>query len=123
MNRKKQIAYLMKAFRAPVPSEMPRRQHAPMGGSTPLLVLWHDKDCPYCGEKMLFGTNSAPTRDHIYPRWRGGTLCEANRLIVCWQCNMDKGGKTLAKWGERLKYRGDRRAQTILSLASTFAQE
>jgi HNH endonuclease len=32
-----------------------------------------------------------PTRDHVRPRCRGGTVDGENKAIVCDRCNVDKG--------------------------------
>jgi 5-methylcytosine-specific restriction endonuclease McrA len=56
------------------------------------------KPCAYCGNPM-----AAPTRDHIHPRWRGGTLEEGNKVLACKRCNSDKGSKSLASWLYRLR--------------------
>jgi HNH endonuclease len=45
------------------------------------------KPCAYCGEPM-----AAPTRDHIRPRSKGGTLAPGNKAMACDCCNSDKGG-------------------------------
>ena len=51
--------------------------------------------CPYCGKPM--DATRPPTRDHIKPRRRGGTLADpANKAIVCAVCNTDKRAKSLA---------------------------
>jgi HNH endonuclease len=40
----------------------------------------------YCGNPM-----AVPTRDHIRPRCRGGTLDGQNKALVCDPCNQEKG--------------------------------
>lgn len=58
------------------------------------LVEYHGEPCPYCEKPMLVGTLRRPTRDHALPKSRGGTLCAANRVIVCNPCNNEKGDMT-----------------------------
>lgn len=72
------------------------------------------KPCPYCGEAMV-----RPTRDHVHPRTAGGTLHRENVLIVCYQCNQDKGGKTLERFAQSLTSRGDPRAARVWALVET----
>lgn len=43
--------------------------------------------CFYCGNPPR-----RPTDDHLVPRWQGGTLV-ANKVIACWKCNNQKGGR------------------------------
>jgi 5-methylcytosine-specific restriction endonuclease McrA len=69
--------------------------------------------CPYCGEPM-----AAPTRDHIWPRKRGGTLNGRNTAIVCDPCNSDKGARSLESWLYALDKAGDRRARFVAVLAT-----
>lgn len=74
--------------------------------------LFSGKPCPYCGEPMTGGRNR-PTKDHRTPRSKGGQLTAENRLIVCYQCNSDKGGLTVEQWYERLHNGGDPRALRV----------
>src|SRR5216684_6443958 len=57
------------------------------------LVAAIGKPCAYCGEPM-----AAPTRDHIRPRSKGGTLAPGNKALACDRCNTDKGSRSLASW-------------------------
>ncbi|WP_026551691.1 HNH endonuclease [Arthrobacter sp. H20] len=52
--------------------------------------------CAYCGK-------SASTIDHVYPRSRGGDSSWENLVACCLTCNHDKGDKTLAALGWRLR--------------------
>jgi 5-methylcytosine-specific restriction endonuclease McrA len=72
------------------------------------LVAAVGKPCAYCSEPM-----AAPTRDHIRPRSKGGTLDPHNKVLVCDPCNTDKGSRTLRSWLYRLQKAGDRRAALV----------
>ena len=52
------------------------------------------RDCPYCG--LPLGT--AMHTDHIYPVSRGGLSTSENMVLVCEQCNLKKGDKTLREF-------------------------
>jgi 5-methylcytosine-specific restriction endonuclease McrA len=72
------------------------------------LVAAIGKPCAYCGDPM-----AAPTRDHIKPRSKGGTLAPHNKVLACEPCNQDKGSRSLASWLYRLARAGDPRAAII----------
>ena len=72
------------------------------------LVAAIGKPCAYCGDPM-----AAPTRDHILPRSKGGTLAPHNKALACDRCNTDKGSRSLASWLYRLARAGDQRAAII----------
>jgi len=73
--------------------------------------------CPYCGRPMALTAEATPSRDHIHPRSKGGTLADpANKLICCRQCNMDKGAKTLARFLSWLRSLDDPRAEHVQTL-------
>lgn len=71
------------------------------------------KPCPYCRRPMQRGQgkNSEPSRDHIMPRRKGGTL--AHKLICCKSCNEDKGDRTLWQWYAKLQTQKDWRAPNV----------
>lgn len=49
--------------------------------------------CCYCGIRMM-GTghdDSAPTFEHVVPRYHGGTNDMSNIVIACRKCNNDRG--------------------------------
>lgn len=50
--------------------------------------------CPYCGGEL----GVSPCADHIYPVSKGGLSTPRNMVIVCAQCNQDKGDLTLGKF-------------------------
>lgn len=53
--------------------------------------------CFYCGVLTTNGVKGGKhpetmkTRDHLFPRARGGTLCDSNKVMACNKCNQDKG--------------------------------
>jgi len=54
-----------------------------------------------------------PSRDHIRPRSKGGTLVPGNRAIVCTPCNIEKGSRSIWSFLARLTAAGDRRAVIV----------
>jgi hypothetical protein len=71
-----------------------------------VLVAAIGQPCPYGRDPM-----AAPTRDHVQPRCRDGTLDGRNKAIVCDRCNTDKGGRSLESWLYHLRKSGDQRAE------------
>lgn len=64
---------------------------------------WDGRKCPYCGRAMKASIKREnrhlfPTRDHVIPKSRGGTLKMSIR--VCWECNGLKGNKDPFEWIE-----------------------
>ena len=78
------------------------------------LVAAIGKPCRYCGEPMV-----APTRDHIRPRSKGGTLEGRNKALACYRCNQDKGSHSLASWLYRLRKANDPRAEVVVQLVNS----
>jgi 5-methylcytosine-specific restriction endonuclease McrA len=78
------------------------------------LVAAIGKPCAYCGDPM-----AAPTRDHIRPRSKGGTLEGGNKALACDPCNQDKGSKSLASWLYRLRKADDQRAVFVATTLAT----
>ena len=88
------------------------------------LIAAHGSDCPYCGDTMAIPARKRgrprvshprfPTRDHINPKHAGG----GDTVIVCRQCNSDKGGLTLNEWLKRLSASGDPRASFVSAFAN-----
>lgn len=76
------------------------------------------KPCPYCERVMMSGSPKHPTRDHIVPKAKGGTLENDNCLVVCLICNGDKADMTLPEFAAWLARRGDRRAPIVAGLAN-----
>lgn len=55
----------------------------------------HGKTCPYCQRTMDRGNaRLQPTRDHVIPRVRGGTL----KIICCLACNGIKADMLPEVW-------------------------
>jgi HNH endonuclease len=80
------------------------------------LVAAIGKPCAYCGYPM-----AAPTRDHIKPRSKGGTLDGGNKALACDRCNTDKGSRSLASWLYRLETAGDPRALFVRAIVDSLA--
>jgi 5-methylcytosine-specific restriction endonuclease McrA len=78
------------------------------------LVAAIGKPCAYCGDPM-----AAPTRDHIRPRSKGGTLEPGNKALACDRCNTDKGNRSLASWLHRLEIAADPRAAIVHALVQS----
>jgi hypothetical protein len=80
------------------------------------LVAVIGKPCAYCGEPM-----AAPTRDHIRPRSKGGTLAAGNKAFACQPCNTDKGSRSLRSWLRRLEIGSDPRAVFVRAIVDSLA--
>ena len=52
--------------------------------------------CLYCGEQF---PESVLTRDHVYPRGKGGLDTWDNVVCACWQCNNLKGCRSADEAG------------------------
>ncbi len=46
-----------------------------------------EKSCTYCGDVI-----GPFERDHVYPKWRGGSDKESNLVVACRRCNQLKRG-------------------------------
>lgn len=53
--------------------------------------------CVYCGRNMAieYGKGVSVTRDHVVPRARGGEDHPDNIVGACYDCNQQKGQKSL----------------------------
>lgn len=69
--------------------------------------------CPWCDKTMGYGGLHEPTRDHLFPKSKGGHNRRPNIVIVCSKCNNDKRSKTLIDWLQRLEEFGDARARWV----------
>jgi hypothetical protein len=49
------------------------------------------------------------TKDHVIPQADGGKVT----VFACWQCNNDKGMRTLPMWHAHLERNGDPRAKNV----------
>lgn len=76
------------------------------------------QSCPYCGETMHRDGPRCATHDHVQPRSRGGSNAPHNILVVCWQCNNDKGDMLLEEFAYVLRRRGDSRAERVAAIAA-----
>lgn len=54
------------------------------------LYRIYDGICAYCHKEMPF---AAATRDHVFPRSRGGSNETSNLVLSCKRCNLKKGSK------------------------------
>lgn len=83
--------------------------------------------CPYCGVRMQAhyvpaGVGFAPGRvfptvDHFYPKGRcRNPDVYHNKVIVCRQCNGDKGGMLPQDWLAVLRRRNDPRADKFAAV-------
>jgi len=54
------------------------------------LYVMYDAICQYCLEKITF---EQATKDHAYPKSKGGTNDDFNLVLACKTCNRDKGNK------------------------------
>lgn len=89
-----------------------RREHPPQQ-LTEFMAAHVGKACPYCTTPMTDFGPSGVTRDHKWPRSKGGTLSKKNRIIACFTCNQDKGSMTLEVWHAVLVARLDPRARHV----------
>jgi hypothetical protein len=86
------------------------------------IMSAHGRECPYCGTIMRVDPSKRasqkpyfPTRDHVTPKAvQPGSM----KVIVCRQCNGDKGSKTLDQWASILGQISDPRANRVASLVS-----
>jgi len=56
--------------------------------------------CWYCGKKMA---PNELTKDHVFPRVKGGKECLDNIIMVCKTCNSSKGKRDLFEWYEEVR--------------------
>lgn len=56
--------------------------------------------CWYCGKEM---EPSKLTKDHVFPRIKGGKDCLDNIIMVCKTCNSSKGKMDLFEWYEEVR--------------------
>lgn len=56
--------------------------------------------CWYCGKEM---EPSKLTKDHVFPRIKGGKDCLDNIIMVCKACNSSKGKMDLFEWYEEIR--------------------
>ena len=56
--------------------------------------------CWYCGKEM---SPAELTKDHVFPRAKGGEDCLDNIIMVCKSCNSSKGKLDLFEWYENIR--------------------
>lgn len=56
---------------------------------------YQNRRCAYCGAPLRDGVR---TRDHVYPRSRGGTNRRGNLIPACRECNASKGDMAPGQW-------------------------
>jgi hypothetical protein len=91
-----------------------------------VLLTAHGKPCPYCDRTMRIahvGKRKSrkpdfPTRDHVIPK---SVMPGQGTLVVCLQCNNDKGGRLLSDWLAVLVERQDPRAAHVRKLMENEA--
>jgi 5-methylcytosine-specific restriction endonuclease McrA len=83
-----------------------------------VLVSRHGLPCPYCGVLLdVKSIKSRPTRDHIRSKSRfGRTENDFRQFIVCSECNMLKGDKTLEEFLEDTERRARHIAERLIHL-------
>jgi hypothetical protein len=74
------------------------------------------KDCPYCGLPLGDSTHA----DHIYPVSRGGLSTIENMVLVCDQCNLSKGDRTLREFIRKNNLDAERIESTLERLGKRF---
>lgn len=62
------------------------------------LLQRHEGKCAYCGTDTPKGSRPIWTRDHVVPRSRGGSDRPSNLVLSCYECNLDKGNKSLEEY-------------------------
>lgn len=75
-----------------------RRKNAAVPFARRGVLVRDNFTCAYCGDK------NANTFDHIVPRKLGGVSSWENCVAACVACNSEKGHKTLAELGWKLRY-------------------
>lgn len=77
------------------------------------LLAAHGTACPYCDQIMRIEVPNGPrepSHDHVIPK---SVMPGMGTIIVCRECNMSKGNRTLDQWLDLLDQLGDPRAQTV----------
>jgi hypothetical protein len=66
---------------------------------SPYRMLERDP-CPFCGRRMVLGTETEPTREHLTPRSRIQHTheMEQNIVVTCSACNNEKCDSTLLEY-------------------------
>jgi 5-methylcytosine-specific restriction endonuclease McrA len=74
--------------------------------------------CPYCGKPM-----ETPIRTHIRSVRFGGSLTDANKVIICTPCADDKGYLTIKDWLRKLRRENDPREPIVKAFRSARKAE
>jgi len=77
-----------------------RRHRKPVKFSRVNIYARDGHHCQYCGRKAPM---SELTYDHVVPRAQGGKTTWTNIVTCCFECNRDKGNRTPAQAGMRLR--------------------
>lgn len=81
--------YIPTILLIPSYSKMPQFKKSTQPTRRQLYVLY-DAVCQYCLQKIPF---DQATKDHAYPKCKGGSNDDFNLVLACKQCNRDKGHK------------------------------
>lgn len=65
-----------------------------------MIIETVEFQCYYC-RGLLNDRNR--TRDHIWPKSKGGKLSKENKVFACRVCNRNKADLTLDEWLEKLR--------------------
>lgn len=68
--------------------------------------VWErQKDCFYCGKRMVRWGKNKPTKftlEHLTPKSRGGDDSLENLVGACWQCNHRRGNKSIKEFADKV---------------------
>ena len=81
--------YIPTILLIPSYSKMPQFKKNTQPTRKQLYVLY-DAVCQYCLKKIPF---DQATKDHAYPKCKGGSNDDFNLVLACKRCNRDKGHK------------------------------
>lgn len=65
-----------------------------------ITMIKHNDYCWYCGKEM---EPSKLTKDHVFPRSKGGVNEMDNIIMVCKTCNSSKGNMDLFEWHSEVR--------------------
>lgn len=80
-------------------------------------IKYFNKKCCYCGKYM-----EKPTKDHIRPLERGGTLSRINILPCCQSCNSSKKDNEWLSWYQHQRFYSPQRAEKISDYITFVAE-
>ena len=67
-------------------------------------------ECTYCGDQI-----GPFEKDHVYPKWRGGSDDESNIVLACRRCNQLKLGMRIDLFLDRLRQVREGRLRVVSS--------